>query len=466
MKLEPNSIEDAIALAQSALQFDKIDLAEMTLKKLGSAAERFPTYHEAEAQLAIAKKDPGSAERQFAAALKLDPSNKLYQLNVAVFQLQSKSPEIRARASKLLQGLMKDKALRVPAARAMRDYAAQRKDVPALTEITALLYSWPEATFRDRISFVQVLHALNAPAFAARLSELQGEAAKDPAKLTDLLTWMNANRLSLFAIDWVKRLPAEITNKRPVPVAVADCYIAARDWDGLQQWCKKNSWGDLDFLRHVYLARASRERGDDLGFKAEWNAAVAGAGSDAARIYALEQDTAKWGWKNEAEGLLWALTKDPNKESFALAGLNQYYLEKGDSEDLYRVVARLCEIRPDDQEAQNNLAQLSLLLNLNVEHARALARQLHSQNPKNAVFASTYAFSLYRQGHYQQAVNVMSDLPADKLRQPAIAAYYGVFLAAAGDARAREFLDLGRQARLLPEEKALVEKAGTTIKSK
>jgi hypothetical protein len=50
------------------------------------------------------------------------------------------------------------------------------------------------------------------------------------------------------------------------------------------------------------------------------------------------------------------------------------------------------------------------------------------------------------------------------LREPAIALYYGIILAATGDGdRAAEFLDLGQKARLLPEEKALLEKARRSL---
>ena len=55
-------------------------------------------------------------------------------------------------------------------------------------------------------------------------------------------------------------------------------------------------------------------------------------------------------------------------------------------------------------------------------------------------------------------------LTPDQLRTPEIAAYYGILLAAAGDqARAAEFLDLGEKATLLPQEKALVEKARRSL---
>src|SRR5262249_40153388 len=152
-------------------------------------------YHEAAGQLAVAKKDPATAEKHFAEASRLDPPNKTYQLNVAVFQLQSSSPEIRASASKLFQTIMEDKTLRVPAGRALRDYAAQRKDGPALLEITEFLSSYPEATFRDRLSYLQVLHALNQPNFAAKLTDVQNEVMNNPQRMTELISWMSDNQL-------------------------------------------------------------------------------------------------------------------------------------------------------------------------------------------------------------------------------------------------------------------------------
>jgi hypothetical protein len=54
----------------------------------------------------------------------------------------------------------------------------------------------------------------------------------------------------------------------------------------------------------------------------------------------------------------------------------------------------------------------------------------------------------------------MSYLRPDQLRDPTIAAYYGIFLAASGaHAEAAGFLELAKKATLLPEEKQLVASA-------
>jgi hypothetical protein len=54
----------------------------------------------------------------------------------------------------------------------------------------------------------------------------------------------------------------------------------------------------------------------------------------------------------------------------------------------------------------------------------------------------------------------MNALTPEQLKQSEIAAYYGIILAAAGEhAKAAEYLDASEKAGLLPEEKALVDKA-------
>lgn len=465
LTLRPDSVEDSIALAKTALQFGQFALAELALSKVESGAAHLASYHDAAAQLAVSKKDAASAQSHFQEAARLDPQNKAYQLNVAVFDLQSSSPEVRSKASLLLKSFMDDAQLRVPAARAMLNYAIQRKDLPAAIDISDSLRGYPEASFRDRVYHVELLHDLNSPEFVQNLTRVQDEAAADPAKLTELLSWMNASHLSLLAIDWIKRLPPEAKTKRPVPVAIAECYAAVDDWPGLKEWCKKPIWGDLEFLRHAFLARVARAQGDSLGYEGEWAAALKAAGANSEALFSLRQNVAKWQWQKEAIEVSWLLTKDPKRQNEALAALHQYYTEKADTGNLYRVLARLCEIRPEDDKLQNNFAQLSLLLQVDQDHAHAMAEKLYAKDRTNPIFASTYGFSLYAKGLYPQAVKVMSELSPDDLRRPALAAYYGMFLAAAGDkTKAAEYLQIGSNAPLLPEEKALVEKALASIK--
>jgi predicted Zn-dependent protease len=127
-------------------------------------------------------------------------------------------------------------------------------------------------------------------------------------------------------------------------------------------------------------------------------------------------------------------------------------------------MSRLSELEPNNLDIKNNLAQIGLLLNAKPEEARRMAAEIYRQAPGNAAYAATYAYSLLSKGDARGAVAVMQSLSQEQLRDPAVGTYYGIFLAAAKDERARAFLELAQQATLLPEEKALVEKAGNALR--
>ena len=460
VKLLPDSMDDAIALAKAAQRFGDLPTAERALAKMEEKGAGVAPFQEMKGEIALARKDIAAAQAKFAEALRLDPDNKIFQLNLAIVQLQSSSADEKLKASQLLQRFMEEPKLRRTAARALRDFALEQKDGRAAFENARLLASFPEAEFRDRLDYLRMLRQLNHPDFAVRLLDAQDESASDPKKIYELLAWMSTTQQGVIAREWVKRLPATVTSKWPVAGAVSDCYAAEKDWTGLEDWCRKTEWGDMDFLRHAVLARALREQGRVLDAQREWNLARKEVGSDGTKIYLLQQKVAEWRWKQESLDLLWLLTKDQQQQYAALGALSQYYSTEGDTADLYRVVLRLSELRPSDPETENNLAQLLLLLNLDKQRASGLAKKLYERDPMNAVFASTYAFSLYSQGQYAQALEAFRRVKGEDLRIPAIAAYYGIVLIANGDkARAREFLDLGKTATLLPEERALLARA-------
>jgi hypothetical protein len=57
----------------------------------------------------------------------------------------------------------------------------------------------------------------------------------------------------------------------------------------------------------------------------------------------------------------------------------------------------------------------------------------------------------------------MSSLTDEQLSDPSVGAYYGICLAALNDPRASRYLDAGKDALFLPEEKRLVEKARAAL---
>lgn len=456
-----HSVDDALALARSALRAKDFVTAAKTLESLGDAAREKPEFQAASAQLAEARKDFPAAETSWAKAAELAPQVSVYRLQLAIVRLGLADTLKRETAVKVLEQLRADPAQRTPATRALiLDGIAQHGESQRLLSLAKELQAYPDAFFTDRILYLELLRQTRDSAYDDFLSELKMEALTKPADLATLLSWMIRNRMTTDAIEFAKSLPPERTSKWPVPVVIAEASAQAKDWAQLERMTRSGSWSAYEFLRRAYLARALRGQDKALAAEQELSAAQKDAAINPQMLSILTRTVADWGWQSEAVELLWALTKNPEARTNALRTLYEHFIKVRDTSGLYRALARLAEADPQDAAIQNNLAQVSLLLGVDTDHARKSAAELTSKDPSNPIYASTYAFSLLSKGDTRGSLQVMNRLNQDQLRDPAVATYYGLVLAAAGQKeRAREFLARSSEATLLPEEKALVAKA-------
>lgn len=83
------------------------------------------------------------------------------------------------------------------------------------------------------------------------------------------------------------------------------------------------------------------------------------------------------------------------------------------------------------------------------------------QEPWRSLCGVHLAFALHLQGRDKQGLAVLEKLPPAQLAQPSVALYYGVLLAAAGNAdQATPWLQIAQtKGRLLPEEQQLLSTA-------
>jgi tetratricopeptide (TPR) repeat protein len=241
---------------------------------------------------------------------------------------------------------------------------------------------------------------------------------------------------------------------------MAEAYAKVNDWSALERLTANSNWHRFDFLRRAYLSRALRAENKPVATEREWAGAVKSASAQSQSLLLLTRIVFEWGWKNKSVDLLWHLAKYPEVQFEALHTLYLQYTKAGDTQGLYRVLSRLADIDPGDLKVQNNLTQVSLLLNVDLERARKRASDLYRKHPSNAAYVSTYAFSLYAKGDIKGALRVMSTLREDQLQEPSLAAYYGFILAVAGEkGKARKYVEIGKTAHLLPEEKQLIDRA-------
>jgi tetratricopeptide (TPR) repeat protein len=236
--------------------------------------------------------------------------------------------------------------------------------------------------------------------------------------------------------------------------ARAECLIALAKWPELLALVEPGDWKDFEFTRLAYKARAAKELGDRFSSKTSWTFATIGARRPE-QLSKLAWMASRWGWRDELQETLWAATKQPKPE-WALQMLHRIYQHDGDTNRLLRVAETALKLDDTNLQARNNVAMLSLLLKRDAPAALEIARELHQKDPKNADFASTYAFALHQAGRSPEGLAVLKQLSPEQLKEPSIASYYALLLDSAGEkTEALAFAKLGQAAPVLPEEKSL-----------
>ena len=456
----PGDPENVLAWAKDAVKEGDLITAERVLKTLKPADQVNPVFHDLSASIAMGRHDRVAAEGHWEEAIRLDPKDERYQLSLAVVRMESAKSGVRAAAADMLREMAGRTPKSLGALRALIADAMRRREFEAAKELAETLAADPRALFSDKLIRLSVLRSLNEPLAPSYLTELRDASMAKPADLTQLLVWMNTQNLAIMVEEWTPSLPADLVSKPPVCVVLAESSIKASRWPQLRAQVEKGNWGEADYLRRAFLARALERLGDPDAGAAEWKEALAAASSGAdalLRLQALAKACKEWGWKERGEDVLWKMSGYYGCPRWALDSLWEGALKRGDSAQLVALSRILAKTNSKDVGLRNNYIFLSLLTRTEEGNPQQAAEELYQEHPGDAIIASTYALALYQKGMPDKAVAVMSALKPTELEDPQIAIYYGIFLTAAGHAaKAEEYLRVGADWPLMAEEKALL----------
>jgi predicted Zn-dependent protease len=315
--------------------------------------------------------------------------------------------------------------------------------------------------FADKMLRLDVLKETKNAGLQPGIAEYQREAAVDPGKLSDMAAWLRTRSSAGAALFWLTNLPPPTKTNQPAALLIAECQIQVKNWTDLKKDLETQDWGNLEFARHAFLARALR--GQNMGgtAAAEWELALKKAESQKSTLLMLFRLAAGWEWVNEAEQILWTIVNRYPEEKWAGQMLQQALMQAGRTRPLLQYIRLQAKRTPEDQSVQNDLAMAAMLLDAQELAPFDLARKVYQHKPQNASYASTYAFALYLQKQYKEALEVMQQLKPEELNVPAVAGYYGLILKANGDVeRAKSYLNWAlTKGQLLPEEKKMFETA-------
>ncbi len=456
---QPGNLTNQMLLARTAILFGHYGGAAQALDAVPPAQREHPGYQQLTAMIALARRDYEDAGLRLTEAARLEPENKLTQLNLAVLQAQGTNQAQIAGARQALRDLSSLPEFRADALRQLTLLALREKDWTTALALAGELQASTNAPLDDALLHLRVLEESGSAQLTPRLHELEASAYTNAHLIGGLSVWLFTHGRTDEAARWLASLPDELQQRFEVRMARADGCLSRRDWAGLKELLEGKEWKDTEFLRHALLARVYREQNATMSSQADWLAATRLAAENPRALGLLARLAGSWQWPREREDALWTLVQRFPAERWALGALSDAFLKSGNTLGLQKFYEELVRRDPKDVVAGNNLAATSLLLHLQTDRAHDLARSVYQQRTNDATCASTYAYSLYLQGHGSEGIAVLKRLPAAALEQPSVALYLGVLQATNSAAEAKRYLDLAATGPLLPEERALLEAA-------
>ncbi len=458
--LRPGDAENLIAWSGDSLKAGYPDTAGDLLGQVKPEDRNSAAYHDVAARIAVTRRDEAEAESHWKEAARLDPKVERYRLNLAVLQRKTGEGTAREEAMEALRELAAKPDSAHAAQRAMLADAMARGDGDRAKKAAAAITSAPDATFQDRLTQLSVLRSLKDPEFSTMLAALREGALAKPGELYELLSWMNGHDLVLLVVEWLRELPRDVLAKPPVCLAVAHARTRAKDWETLLREVEIGKWGGNEFARHAYEALALERQNEHEASVASWMQAITATEQRPERLDTLAQLAFAWHWEERGFEMLWKLAATGSAPRKVLDTLWEVAARNRKTEQLRALSKLRMKADPRSMEARNNFACLSLLMRSTEGGIHEIADAVYKEAPDNPEVVATYALSLYRREKAAEALSVMQKLKPEQLREPAVARYMGILLAAAERGEeAGEYLALGEKGFILPEETELIGEA-------
>jgi len=463
LELNPNSLEDRLALVQTAMIFKDYATATNALAGVKAADKNTATYHNLAGVIDISLGQVADAAQHFSEAARLDPANPTPRLNLAIVRLHGSNTLDLAEARIDLKRISMDATnftMRCQATRELIGDALRFKDNSTALTLSQALVQPTNAFFSDKLLRLDVLKVTGSAELKPAIAQYQHEAAVNTAATSEMATWLMTRTSPAETLTWLHTLPMATQTNQPAALLMAGCQVLEKDWTGLQSSLAKQNWAELDFVRHAFLAHSLRGQKLEGAATAEWGVAVQLTRDEKASLTALFRLAAQWQWDDEAEQILWTIVNRYPEEAWAGQTLEQAFIMNGRTRSLMQLFAIQAKRAPADMEVKNNLAMTSMLLNSQDSNPYGLAREVYDKMPQNPSYASTYAYSLYLQKQYAEALKVMQKLTPTQLNEPSIAGYYGLILKATDDNdKAQSYFGWALKGKLLPEEQKLFQQA-------
>jgi tetratricopeptide (TPR) repeat protein len=463
VNLQPGNVTNRYSWVETALRLQNLPAAEQALAGVPAKDTNTADYHKLYGAVAWSSGHVAVAEKECTLALQLDPTNHAIMLNLATIQLAITNPAVNQTGRATLNELASDPGLGMLALHHLQADAVAHKAFAEALEYSKRINSRPEATFSDKVEYLQLLRMAKSDQADSWLASLKQTAAYEPPNAYTLGRWMSGAESPKTAYQWLSSLPATTQTNAAVVLLKTDCQIGMKDWSGLLGAVNgppRPQWGQKEFYRLALVALAQRQLGDADESQNSWRSALNAATQSQQNLALLSEVTGIWGWIPEKTQTLQTAIATYPEQKWATEQLTRLLYSQGNTAALVQLITRMQRANPDDPQLKNNLADMLLLQRTDLDKACQLASEAYQSATNNPYFISTYAYALLVKNKPDMALKIIANLKPDFLKIPGISVYYGVIQAQTGHKElAREPLTRASKANLLPEERAIVNSA-------
>lgn len=460
VQLDPSNPTNRFILAETALKLQDSKSAAEALRSLSGQSTNTAVYYKLSGALAWAEGRKDDAGRYYSEALRLEPNNLASQLNLATVHIASTNSVVADAARVSLERLSTNAACNLTALRYLTDDAIVHNSLARAIKFSKLIVQDANAAIGDKIEHLQLLRKADTNDFDVWLAALKKESTHSSVQAFALAKWMVTVDGPTNTLRWLQKLPPVVQTNQPVPLIMTDCQIALQDWRGVLGIVSTQDWAEADFYRLALEARSDRLLENQFAFNTAWNKALRESMQRLDRLTRLAQVSEAWGWKTEKEEVLRQIVNQFPKATWASAQLIDALHATGNTQELKELLSKIYSEEPSNARLKNAFANVSLLRKTELEKAHRLAKEAYDTMPSDPFIISTYSYSLLLQHKPNEALEAVSKLKPEALKNPEVAGYYGVIQAESGHRDlAKAPLERAEAANLLPEEKELVKLA-------
>jgi hypothetical protein len=282
-------------------------------------------------------------------------------------------------------------------------------------------------------------------------------------EVLDLARWLNAHQQPELVLS---TFPIERTlEDNQLLLARLDAMASLQRWNDIDDVLNRSDITLDPSVIESFRARTAQERNAALDAEVHWNHAMSLAGTDPYKLRFVANFAEQSRATAAALKAYEQLARFPEHADFAYRGIQRVSQKSGETAAQRAAMSKISARGPDDPNAADQLAYLSLLLGEDVDKNFAVAKKLTEQYPNRLSYRVTTALGYLRQHDPASALaQFKAPVPIDwKRTLPAWRTVYAAALLASDrNDEARDIIATIPRDRLNPQERELIEPTGQT----